>query len=101
MQVRTGHLTETFLSLQQVARYAKTLLGKNATIWRSVYETPDSQHEHDVVAFDEHLCIVFEAKASPPRDHYAIPRRPSQGFEMTSGQASRQRINREAELLVA
>lgn len=49
----------------QVARHARGLLGPDATIWEQVYETPDSQYEHDVIAWDKHVCIIFEAKASP------------------------------------
>ncbi len=60
---------------REVARYARTLFGQHATIWKRVYETVGSQHEHDVIAFDEHLCIVFEAKASPPPEPFRDPER--------------------------
>jgi Predicted metal-binding protein related to the C-terminal domain of SecA len=50
----------------EVAHFARMLLGPDATIWQGVYETPTAQKEHDVVAFDQHLCLIFEAKASPP-----------------------------------
>jgi len=57
----------------EVARYARALLGRDATIWEAVYETPDAQNEHDIVAFDDQLCIIFEAKASPPKEPFRDP----------------------------
>jgi hypothetical protein len=38
-----------------------------------VFETPDSQYEHDVIALDENLCIVLEAKAAPPVEPFRDP----------------------------
>jgi hypothetical protein len=49
---------------REVAKHARALLGQGATIWEHVYETPDGHFEHDVVAVDGNLCLIFEAKAS-------------------------------------
>src|SRR5262249_48845015 len=74
-----SHLREKYLRARdkalerEVARYARTLFGQRATVWTRVYETPYSEHEHDVIVFDEHLCIVFEAKASPPSEPLRDP----------------------------
>lgn len=51
----------------------RSFLSSNASIWSEVYETPDSQYEHDVIALDEHLCIVLEAKAAPPVEPFRDP----------------------------
>jgi hypothetical protein len=59
----------------EVARYARALPGQAATIWEAVYETPDAHYEHDVIAFDDELVIVFEAKASPPKEPFRDPER--------------------------
>ena len=58
---------------REVASWARTLLGPDATIWERAYETPDSHFEHDVIAFDQHLCLIFEAKASPPPEPLRDP----------------------------
>jgi hypothetical protein len=60
---------------RQVAQCARALLGKGVTVWEGVCETPDGQNEHDVIAFDDRLCIIFEAKASPPREPLRDPER--------------------------
>lgn len=51
----------------------RNLLGANASIWSEVFETPDSQHEHDLIAVTDHLCIVLEAKATPPTEPFRDP----------------------------
>ncbi len=58
---------------REVARNARLLFGENATIWEHVFEQPDSQFEHDLIVFDEELCIIFEAKASPPAEPFRDP----------------------------
>ena len=79
-----GPLKEKYLrardkSLErEIVQVARVLLGQNAKIWSGVFESPGSQHEHDVIAVDDHLCIVFEAKASPPR---APLRDPEKAFQ--------------------
>jgi hypothetical protein len=49
------------------------LLSPNATIYSEAYEQPDAQYEHDVIAVDSGLCLVIEAKASPPRAPFRDP----------------------------
>ncbi len=51
----------------------KALLSPDATIWSEVYETPDSQYEHDIIAIDNGLCLIVEAKASPPIEPFRDP----------------------------
>jgi antitoxin (DNA-binding transcriptional repressor) of toxin-antitoxin stability system len=48
-------------------------LTPQAGVWSEVFETPDSQYEHDVIAVDEGLCIVAEAKAAPPVEPFRDP----------------------------
>jgi hypothetical protein len=51
----------------------KLLLSSKAAIWSEVFETADSQFEHDVIAVDEGLCLIVEAKASPPMEPFRDP----------------------------
>ena len=51
----------------------RTLLSPDATIWSEVYETPDSHFEHDIIAVDGALCLLIEAKASPPIQPFRDP----------------------------
>lgn len=51
----------------------RAFLGPNATIWSNVYETPDCQYEHDVVAVDDGLYLLIEAKAAPPIEPFRDP----------------------------
>lgn len=48
-------------------------LSPNATIWSKIYETPDCHFEHDIIAVDEGLCLLIEAKASPPIEPFRDP----------------------------
>jgi hypothetical protein len=71
---RTKFLRTRDKSLEiEVARHARALFGPYATIWQEVYETPIAQIEHDIIAFDKHLCLVLEAKASPPVEPFRDP----------------------------
>jgi hypothetical protein len=51
----------------------KSFLSTRANIWSAVFETPDSHYEHDVIAVDDDLCIVLEAKATPPVEPFRDP----------------------------
>ena len=51
----------------------KAFLSPMATIWSKVYDTPDSQYEHDIIAVDNGLCLIIEAKASPPIEPFRDP----------------------------
>lgn len=51
----------------------RAFLSPKATIWSEVYETPDSQYEHDVIAVDDGLYLLIEAKAAPPIEPFRDP----------------------------
>lgn len=51
----------------------RAFLSPNATIWSEVYETPDSQYEHDVITVDDGLCLPIEEKAAPPTEPFRDP----------------------------
>ena len=51
----------------------RAFLSPDATIWSEVYETPDSQYEHDVVVVDDGLYLLIEAKAAPPIEPFRDP----------------------------
>lgn len=51
----------------------RSFLSPKATIWSDVFETPDSQYEHDVIAVDDGLCLIVEAKAAPPAEPFRDP----------------------------
>lgn len=53
----------------------RSFLSSKATIWSEVFETPESQYEHDVIAVDDALCLIVEAKASPPVEPFRDPDR--------------------------
>lgn len=57
----------------ETLRSVKLLLGPKATIWSEVFETPDCHFEHDVIAVDDGLCLVIEAKATPPIEPFRDP----------------------------
>ncbi len=51
----------------------RPFLSPRASIWSGVYETPDRQYEHDVVAVDDGLYLLIEAKAAPPIEPFRDP----------------------------
>ena len=51
------------------------LLGPQAQVWSNVYETPDAQYEHDIVAVEGDVCLVVEVKATPPSEPFRNPER--------------------------
>lgn len=51
----------------------RCFLSPKASVWSRVYETPDRQYEHDVVAIDNGLYLFVEAKASPPIEPFRDP----------------------------
>lgn len=51
----------------------RAFLSPKASIWSEVYETPDCQYEHDVVAADDGLYLLIEAKAAPPIEPFRDP----------------------------
>ncbi len=67
LQLRDKSLENEALSILQ------ELVNKKATILTSVYETPDSHFEHDIIIDDELLTLIIEAKASPPIEPFRDP----------------------------
>ena len=57
----------------ETLREIRAFLSQDASIWSGVYETPRSQYEHDVIAVDEGLCLIVEAKAAPPIEPFRDP----------------------------
>jgi hypothetical protein len=53
----------------------RMLLSKKVAIWSEVYETPNCHFEHDIIAVDDGLCLVIEAKAAPPIEPFRDPDR--------------------------
>lgn len=61
----------------QVRATVEDLLGPEAEYYSEVYESADRQDEHDLVVITEGSVIVFESKASPPKEPF---RDPEKGF---------------------
>ena len=59
----------------QTAAVFHRILGVNARAYRNVYETPDSQYEHDLIILTNEICLFVEAKASPPGEPFRDPKR--------------------------
>ena len=57
----------------EAASHFRRLLGSQAEFHSSVFETPDRQYEHDLVILDKELCLIVEAKASPPVEPFRDP----------------------------
>lgn len=74
--IRTKFLRARDVALEkQTYEKIGSLLGPQATLMREVYETPNSQNEHDVIAIDNDLCLIVEAKAAPPAEAFRDPER--------------------------
>lgn len=72
--VRDRYLRSRDKALEdEVLKKVKSFLSPNARIFSGVFETPDCQYEHDIVALDENLCIILEAKATPPVEPFRNP----------------------------
>lgn len=59
----------------QVEVAARRLLGSDASYFRGLYDTADQQGEHDLVVVAGGHVVVFEAKASPPKEPFRDPER--------------------------
>ena len=57
------------------AALLRRILGSGAKVYRNVFETPDNQYEHDIVAFTKDICLFVEAKASPMDEPFRDPER--------------------------
>lgn len=70
---------EKFLRLRdktlerEVVEKIKSFLSSKAEVYPKAYDEPDGNFEHDVVIVDEGLCLVIEAKASPPEEPFRDP----------------------------
>ena len=53
----------------------RRILGSGAKVYRNVFETPDNQYEHDLVAFTKDICLFVEAKSSPMHEPFRDPER--------------------------
>lgn len=77
--LRQSPARDRFLRVRDKALEYETLtnirafLSPKATVWSEVYETSDSQYEHDAIAVDDGLCLLIEAKASPPIEPFRDP----------------------------
>ncbi|MCY3898929.1 MAG: SEC-C domain-containing protein [Caldilineaceae bacterium] len=51
------------------------ILGKDAQFYRNLFETPNKQFEHDLIVLSDHICLIVEAKASPPVRPFRNPKK--------------------------
>jgi SEC-C motif len=58
---------------REVVEKIKPFLSSTAEVYPEAYERPDGNFEHDVIIVDEGLCLVIEAKASPPEEPFRDP----------------------------
>jgi len=58
---------------QQAAEPFLQLFGRDAHAYANVFETAEGQHEHDLVIVHPEICLVVEAKASPPAEPFRDP----------------------------
>lgn len=57
----------------QVVEAFQRILGDDIEIYRNLFETDDSQNEHDLVIVSSLLCLLVEVKASPPVKPFRDP----------------------------
>lgn len=60
---------------REVVEKIKPFLSSKAEVYPEAYEQSDGNFEHDLVIVDEALCLVIEAKASPPEEPFRDPNR--------------------------
>jgi|GEM_PF-480173 len=60
---------------EEVASLLSTILAPRGKRYASLYETPDQQFEHDLIAIVGSVAFVVEAKASPPIEPFRDPDR--------------------------
>jgi hypothetical protein len=53
--------------------FFKALMGPKTKILSNVFENDRSEYEHDIIAYDGNLCLVIEAKATPPIEPFRDP----------------------------
>ena len=76
-----GGSRESFLRLrdkaleESVAQLFMEFLGSSAGVYRTVFDTADLQHEHDIVITFDRILLIIECKASPPVEPFRDPER--------------------------
>ena len=60
---------------KQAALSFGNILGESVKIYRNLFETPDSQHEHDMVIVGRDICLFVEGKSSPPDPPFRDPQK--------------------------
>lgn len=55
------------------AKLFQPFFGSNVEFHSNVFETPDRQHEHDLVIVANDICLIVESKASPPVEPFRNP----------------------------
>jgi len=58
---------------KETLKVLKDIINKDAIVLTSVYESENSQYEHDIIIDDKRLTLVVEAKASPPKEPFRNP----------------------------
>lgn len=58
---------------KEALEHIQALVDSGAQIYSEIFETPDSQFEHDLIVEDAVLQIALEAKASPPNEPFRDP----------------------------
>ena len=60
---------------EQSTTVLRRILGPESRVYRNVFETPDSQYEHDLVILTTDICLFVEGKASPMDEPFRDPER--------------------------
>ncbi len=74
-----GKLKRKFLSHRdsvlegQSAVELARIVGKDAQVFRNVYETRDKRYEHDLVIAAKDIYLFVESKATPPKEPFRDP----------------------------
>ena len=74
---------------EQTVSFMRQILGQSASIYQNLFETPDSQNEHDIVVLSDDVCLFVEVKSSPPNEPFRDPEkaytRLRRGFRSDTG----------------
>ncbi len=87
----SGETRETFFAVrdagleQQVEAVIARILDKSARILLNLYETPDAQYEHDLIAISGTAVFFVESKARPPIEPFRDPERAFQPLKHAFG----------------
>ena len=58
---------------KQTVSFLRQILGESASIHQNLFETPESQNEHDIVVLSNDVCLFVEVKSSPPDEPFRDP----------------------------